>query len=173
MVIICPHCQLKMKGPMSNIGTTARCPICRMSFVVGRPHPGPAAEPPPPPPEQIVEGVPIEGLPVGGGSWQADVQHLDNGIGMEIPAPSRRDRSAAFLSGMREGHQPVDPHLTESSDWYVVVNDFEMDGPFTGRQIAASIRAGKLAPQTRLQRGQIRTTVAALTEKLKKKLTEH
>ena len=74
---------------------------------------------------------------------------------------------------MSDGHQPIDPHLTESSDWYVVVNDFEMDGPFTGRQIAASIRAGRLAPQTRLQRGQTRTTVAALTEKLKKKLTEH
>ena len=173
MVIICPHCRQRMKGPTSNAGATARCPQCSKSFVVEPPAPPPKLAPPPPPEERIVEGVPIEGVPVDMGQWQGDVQHLDNGIGMEIPAPSRRDRSAAILGGMREGHQPVDPHLNESADWYVVVSDFEMDGPFTGRQIAASIHAGKLTPQTRLQRGQTRTTVAALTEKLKKKLTEH
>jgi len=162
MLIICPHCSQKMKGPSSNIGATARCPSCGKSFTIGRPRRKPRA-PRPRPAEEIIQGTPVEA-----GRWEADVQDVDDGP--EIPAPSRRDRSAAILGNMVEGGQPAAPAQKGSRDWYVIVTDFRMDGPFTGQEIVAAIRQGKLAPETRLQRGQTRTTVADLTERLRQKI---
>ena len=162
MLIICPHCSQKMKGPSSNIGSTARCPRCGKSFTVGRPHPK-HLPPQPGPAEEIIEGTPVEA-----GTWEPDIQNVNNGL--EVAHPSRRDREAAILGSMVNDHQPVASDRKGSRDWYVIVSDFEMDGPFTGEQIVAAIRQGTLASQTRLQRGQTRTTVADLTERLRKKI---
>ena len=156
MLIICPNCNQKMKGPASNVGSTARCPKCARSFVVRPPHPTPVAKP--------AEPAIIEGVPIGDANWVTDVAP-----GTGQAAPSRRDQSASILDDMAEGHLPSDPNLKESHDWYVVVSDFEMDGPFAGREIVTAIRMGKLGPETRLQRGQTRTTVAELTRRLKDK----
>ena len=159
MLIICPYCNQKMKGPASNVGATARCPGCSQSFVVRPPHP-PA---PPTPVEQPI----IEGVPIDDDNWVTDAT-----TGAAQPgqtAPSRRDRSASILDDMAEGTLPSDPNMRESHDWYVVISDFEMDGPFTGREIVTAIRMGKLGPEARLQRGRTRTTVADLTKRMKGK----
>ena len=159
MLIICPYCSQKMKGPVSNVGATARCPKCGRSFVVRPPH----HKPPPTPIELPI----IEGVPVDDGNWVGDSL-----AGIDQPSqvlPSRRDQSAAILDDMAAGKMPVDPNVQESHDWYVVVSDFEMDGPYTGREIVTAIRLGRLRPETRLQRGQTRTTVAELAERLKVK----
>jgi len=159
MLIICPYCSQKMKGPASNVGATARCPTCSRSFVVRPPHPAPQPKP--------VELPIVEGVPVENGSWVGD-----NVSGIDQPAQppqSRRDRSAAILDDMAAGNPPADPALKVSHDWYVVVSDFEMDGPYTGREIVTAIRLGRLRPETRLQRGETRTTVAELTKRLKEK----
>ena len=159
MLIICPHCSQKMKGPANNVGATARCPKCERSFVVRPVRPPAHLEPVDLP---IIEGVPLDD---DDGNWVQDVRFPDDGPSQV--APSRRDRSAAILDEMAHSTLPVDSATKESQDWYVVVSDFEMDGPYTGREIVAAIRMGKLKPETRLQRGQTRTTVAELALRLR------
>lgn len=154
MVIICPYCSQKMRGPANNIGATARCPKCSKSFVVGRPRPPaqpPAADPP------VIEGVPIDT-----GNWVQFDEPRADGLGQV--KPSRRDQSASLLGNMARGAQP--PPSQKPHNWYVLVNDAEMAGPYTGQEIVSAIRLGKFAPETRLQRDQTRTTVAELARRL-------
>ena len=154
MVIVCPHCSQKMRGPANNVGATARCPKCGKSFVVERPHPparSPAADPP------VIEGVPIDTS-----NWVQFDEPRTDGLGKV--KPSRRDQSASLLDDMAQGAQPAPSHKTH--DWYVVVTDFELDGPYTGQEIVSAIRVGKFTPETRLQRDQTRTTVAELAKRL-------
>ena len=159
MLIVCPHCSQKMKGPSSNIGTTARCPRCGKSFTVSPAHP-PTVTSQPAPAGQVIEGTPI-----GGGTWESSGS-LPASV-FDTPAPSRRDKAAAILTGMVGGEQPV-AQKKEKQNWYVVLTDYEMDGPYTGEEIIAAIRRGELKADTRLQRGESRTTVADLTARLRK-----
>jgi len=162
MLIICPHCSQKMKGPSSNAGTTARCPKCGKSFVVGRPRPKPAA-PRSHPSEEVIEGTPVNM-----GTWQGGSQNADDGL--VNASPSRRDKSASVLTGMAA--PPPVPANTQRGkhDWYVIVDESQLTGPYTGEQIIMAIREGKLTAETNLQRGRTRITVAKLTEQLRKKM---